>query len=175
MTNIDPAPVQDPILDDRSGQFTERWWRWFDDVERIINTFVSGSVISVNGETGVVTLDAEDIPYDNSTSGLTATDVQDAIDELAGTGIKSRVINTVDATYSVLSTDDIVRCITNSFTVTLPAGTTTGQSFTITNVDIGTITVDVSGGGTISGSLTRSLILNESTTVVADGTNWFEI
>lgn len=41
------------------------------------------AVDSVNGQTGVVELDAEDIPYDNGVSGLTATDVQAAIDELA--------------------------------------------------------------------------------------------
>lgn len=50
-----------------------------------------GSVVSVNGQTGVVQLDAVDIPYDNTTSGLTATEVQAAIDELA---------TAVDATYT---------------------------------------------------------------------------
>lgn len=44
-----------------------------------------GAVSSVNGQTGVVTLDAVDIPYDNTTSGLAATDVQDAIDEIRAT------------------------------------------------------------------------------------------
>jgi trimeric autotransporter adhesin len=42
-----------------------------------------GGVISVNGQTGVVQLDAIDIPYDNTASGLAATEVQGAIDELA--------------------------------------------------------------------------------------------
>lgn len=42
-----------------------------------------GDVISVNGFTGVVTLVAVNIPYDNTVSGLSATDVQGAIDELA--------------------------------------------------------------------------------------------
>lgn len=40
-------------------------------------------VSSVNGQTGVVVLDAGDIGYSNGTSGLSATDVQAAIDELA--------------------------------------------------------------------------------------------
>jgi len=44
-------------------------------------------VISVNGQIGAVQLDAIDIPYDNSTSGLTAVDVQDAIDELAASSV----------------------------------------------------------------------------------------
>jgi hypothetical protein len=41
-----------------------------------------GGVTSVNGHTGVVQLNADDIPYDNSTSDLTATDVQEALDEI---------------------------------------------------------------------------------------------
>lgn len=44
-----------------------------------------GAVSSVNGQTGVVQIDAEDVPYSNTTSGLAATDVQGAIDELAAT------------------------------------------------------------------------------------------
>lgn len=43
-----------------------------------------GAVDSVNGQTGTVQIDAEDVPYDNSTSGLSATDVQGAVDELEG-------------------------------------------------------------------------------------------
>lgn len=42
-----------------------------------------GTITSVNGQTGpVVQLDAVDIPYDNTASGLTATEVQGAIDEI---------------------------------------------------------------------------------------------
>lgn len=41
-----------------------------------------GAVDSVNGQTGVVVLEADDIDYDNLASGLTATDVQAAIDEV---------------------------------------------------------------------------------------------
>src|SRR5690606_38037835 len=41
-----------------------------------------GAVDSVNGQTGVVEIEADDVPYDNTASGLTATDVQAAIDEL---------------------------------------------------------------------------------------------
>ena len=45
-----------------------------------------GAVDSVNGQTGAVVLDAADIDYDNSGSGLSATDVQAAIDEIAAGG-----------------------------------------------------------------------------------------
>lgn len=45
-----------------------------------------GAVDSVNGQTGVVVIEAIDVPYDNAASGLSATEVQGAIDELAASG-----------------------------------------------------------------------------------------
>ena len=46
---------------------------------------IIGAINEINGE--VTGLDAGDVPYDNTTSGLTASNVQSAIDELAqGTG-----------------------------------------------------------------------------------------
>lgn len=51
--------------------------------QKIDNT---DKVSSVNGKTGAVTLEAEDIPYDNTSSGASATDVQAAIDELFAGG-----------------------------------------------------------------------------------------
>lgn len=43
---------------------------------------VNGGVLTVFVSAGTTTIDADDVNYDNSGSGLTATDVQDAIDEL---------------------------------------------------------------------------------------------
>jgi hypothetical protein len=60
------------------------------------SSFIDASgapVQSVNGETGVVDLEADDIAYDNTASGLAATDVQGAIDEVDG-----RVAQIEDAT-----------------------------------------------------------------------------
>ena len=61
--------------------------------------FSGGAVSSVNGQTGAVVLDATDLDYDNSGSGLAATDVQAAIDELAASsgGGGGSVRNTVSA------------------------------------------------------------------------------
>jgi hypothetical protein len=42
------------------------------------------SVVSVNGFTGVVELESNNIPYDNTDSGMAAIDVKEAIDELRG-------------------------------------------------------------------------------------------
>lgn len=51
--------------------------------EWVAETPVAAPVLSVNGQTGVVVLDAADIAYDNSSSSLLADDTQEAIDELA--------------------------------------------------------------------------------------------
>lgn len=68
--------------------------------------------------------DAEDIPYDNGTSGLTATDVQAAIDELeglvAGGGIPETLVNAKGDLIAADAADSVDR---------LPVGTN-GQVLT---------------------------------------------
>lgn len=56
----------------------------------------------------LVTPDAEDVSYDNATSGLTATNVQDAIDEIAGGGGGGGIVSIVAGTgISVDDTDPL--------------------------------------------------------------------
>ena len=62
---------------------------WVED-ESKWNILTPSGVYSFNGRTGAVSpasgdYDASDIDYDNTTSGLTADDVQEAIDEIDGT------------------------------------------------------------------------------------------
>lgn len=45
---------------------------------------LNGTVLTFVGVPGVSSVAAQDVTYDNSGSGLTATDVQDAIDEVTG-------------------------------------------------------------------------------------------
>lgn len=66
---------------------------------------IKGSVLTVLAGGGSSTVIAEDVPYDNTGSGLTATDVQDAIDELKSdipTGFSATAI-TYDNTGSGLT------------------------------------------------------------------------
>lgn len=66
---------------------------------------VKGSVLTVLAGGGSSTIEAQDVDYDNSSSGLTATDVQDAIDELKAdipTGFSASAI-TYDNTGSGLT------------------------------------------------------------------------
>lgn len=50
-------------------------------INQSVLAILNGSVLTVLAG-GVSSVDAEDVAYDNTVSGLTATDVQDAIDEL---------------------------------------------------------------------------------------------
>ena len=54
------------------------------DLEDLTTTVKTDLVAAINEVNGKATPDAGDIDYDNTTSGLTAANVQDAIDELAG-------------------------------------------------------------------------------------------
>ena len=88
---------------------------------------VSGAVSSVNGQTGIVVLDATDLDYDNSGSGLAATDVQAAIDELAagsGGGADRSTVSALSASGSVA----VDYALGDYFTLAL-AGNVSGFTF----------------------------------------------
>jgi hypothetical protein len=80
----------------------------------------------------------------------------------------------VTGTYSILTTDVIVDCTANTFTVTLPTAVgVTGRLYTIKNSGTGVITVATTSSQTIDGSTTAVLqVQNVSITVVSDGANW---
>lgn len=68
-------------------------------------SIASGDVLYFNGSSFVpLTLEAGNIPYDNSTSSLIATDIQAAIDEIAAGSSSSNIYNTngtIDANREV--------------------------------------------------------------------------
>lgn len=78
------------------------------------------------------------------------------------------------ATYPITTSDYIIDCTANTFTVTLPTAVSdTGRTFIIKNSGTGTITVATTSSQTIDGSLTFVLSTQyEAITVVSDGTNW---
>lgn len=64
-------------------------------------------------EGGAITVDAEDVTYDNTTSGLTATDVQDAIDEVEGR------LDTAEAKVAKILFTSAVTALTGATSVTI--------------------------------------------------------
>jgi len=102
-------------------------------------------VDSVNGQTGVVELDASDIDYDNTSSLLTSTAVQGAIDELqakkADVSSMSSNINLYPTTaasdvngyFDMVSSLDDSRY--NSTAVNVPTGLLSGTDILISSLD----------------------------------------
>lgn len=52
-------------------------------INQSVEAILNGSVLTIVGVGGVSSVDANDVTYDNTGSGLVATDVQNAIDEVA--------------------------------------------------------------------------------------------
>lgn len=72
---------------------------------------LNGALLTVLVGGSVPTPDAEDIPYDNSVSGLTATDVQAAIDEVLGDIPANAAALSYDNTVSGLTATDVQNAI----------------------------------------------------------------
>lgn len=86
-------------------------------------------------------VDANDVSYDNTSSGLTATNVQDAIDELAqGGGAGGADLNfTVSGTGTVTSTVGTVNSSSTSVKALLNAGLSIGKIYG--GIVVNTVTV----------------------------------
>ena len=83
-------------------------------------------------------------------------------------------VSSVSATYTVLTSDSVIECTSNTFTLTLPTAVgVNGKTFIIKNSGTGTITIDGDGTETIDDSLTALLSSKyDSITIISNGTNW---
>ena len=105
-----------------------------------VNVKQNGSLTKVGGlYSAVSNLDAEDVLYDNTSSGLTATDVQDAIDEVNGvwTAKVSKLTGDTSVTFSnaaieTTSTLDLYSENTSGTPINYTAVATTSGSATFT-------------------------------------------
>src|SRR5690606_33406772 len=126
-TNNDGSDVQ---FDVRSVEVV------FDAATNVYNFFDStGAVIAS------IDMDASNVAYDNVTSGLTATDVQAALDELANlaSNLTDELIDNGDGTYTHIAVDNTsVTFDTNRVNVAVSGGVYTfldGQGNPITSID----------------------------------------
>ena len=87
-------------------------------------------------------------------------------------GIQTYIQKT--STYAILTTDQIVECISGTFTTTLPTAVgVTGKEYTIINSGTGVITVATTSSQLISGQ--SSIAINyqyQVYTVISNGANW---
>lgn len=121
---------------------------------------------------------ASAILYDNTTSGLVAENVQEAIDEIAGgtapgTGVYTvRVVSLGADDTLVDATSEEYQYIENltggNLDVDTPAAPTTGRHYFITNVSSSNSTVTVTDGGALSEVLAAGAIAD----IIYDGTIW---
>jgi hypothetical protein len=77
-------------------------------------------------------------------------------------------------TYTASSSDFVIDCTANTFTVSLPTAVgITGKQYCIKNSGTGVITVDANGSQTIDGELTRILSVQYGAIwIISDGANW---
>ena len=93
-------------------------------------------------------------------------------------GVVTHPFTTKTANYTVLSTDEIVLCKTNAFTVTLPAAAgVVGLAFTVKNANtvasINSITMATTGAETINGIAPSTIAPLVAYTFFSDGTEWW--
>lgn len=83
-------------------------------------------------------------------------------------------IKSVNETYQILETDCVIKA-SGTFTVTLPSASRAGMNYIIKNISSGVITLATTGGQTIDGASTVEILLQESVSVISDGSNWIII
>ena len=109
---------------------------------------------------------------------LTATKIYFDTDASLSKVSKIGTITTVTNTYTVLTTDEIIICNkSTAFNVTLPEAVI-GQSFTISNIGAGVVTVIAKTGGTadlINGETTQALNQWDSMTIRSYAANRWDI
>ena len=84
-----------------------------------------------------------------------------------------RKITTVNANYTVLTNDDIVRANANTFTITLPTAMgISGKIYQIKNAGGGTVTLEADGSQTIDGQPNFTLAPTDNMVVMSNGVGW---
>lgn len=79
------------------------------------------------------------------------------------------------ANYTITTSDYLVNCTSNSFTITMPtAASITGQRFVVKNTGTGLITINTTSSQTIDGYASGALTVSQyqSITLMSDGSNW---
>jgi len=139
-------------------------------------TVTSVSVVSANGFAGSVATAT-------STPAITLTTTITGIIKGNGTAISAAVAGTdyltpfgytaKTANYTILTTDTVINCTSNSFTLTFPTAVgISGKMFVVKNVGAGIITLAGNGGQTFDGVASPTIPTNTAFILFSDGSNW---
>ena len=109
--------------------------------------------------TNTISLDAIDAKYNNTDSGLTATNVKAAIDELSSIDSRREVLfSSVDVNPAITSKIYAITTGATNKTVTLPASPTKDDELGVSKVDNGIGFVIIDGNGnTVKDSPTQTI------------------
>ena len=128
------------------------------------NKTLIGAINEIAAEIPSGELAADHVTYDNTTSGLTADDVQEAIDELAQAGAPTASAVSYDNTDSGLTADDVQEAIDElaSKSVSVELDTANKEAFTTqagtyTAAKAGVMYFYTSDNGTISGTAFKGI------------------
>jgi hypothetical protein len=124
---------------------------------------------------------ASEIKYDNTSSGLTATQVNDAIDEVQDNVEAIPIFSIASINSNVALNNHTINLVDTSAarTLTLPAPSV-GAHIVIKDssglADTNAITVNPNGAETIDGAASLAISSNySSTSLISNGTHWFII
>jgi len=139
-------------------------------------TVTSFSIVAANGFGGSVA-------NSTTTPALTLTCTVTGVLKSNGTTVSAAVAGTdyltpfgytaKTANYTILTTDTVINCTANSFTLTFPTAVgISGKMFVVKNVGAGIITLAGNGGQTFDGVASPTIPTNTAFILFSDGANW---
>jgi hypothetical protein len=115
-------------------------------INQSVLAILNSGVLTIVGVPGVSSVAAQDVTYDNSGSGLTATDVQDAVDEVANAidvvagNVNTYVSGTILAGNTTITLNDAAILTTSFIDIYFKDKLITPTSVSVTT---GSITIDI--------------------------------
>ncbi len=182
------TPVQGLLVyQSDNGSYNEGFYYYTDSWRYLFNS--SSSVLPVNqGGTGLSNINAGYIPYGSNTTNLASgsnltfisnvlkiTGTANVVGTLNVNGGKINNVTTITGATTLGVSHNIVLCNSSStFTVALPpVSSNVGRTYTIKNINSGTVTINPNSSEQIEGALTYDLLQNKSIIIVSNGSAWY--
>lgn len=183
LNNI-PSPSQGLLVyQNDAATFSEGFYYYSGGSWRYLFSSSTGTLPVSQGGTGLSSVGTGNLIYGasstNFASNTNLTYSSNVLKISSGTlNIDGGLINkvtTISTATTLNATHNIVLCNSSSpFTVNLgQASSNTGRTYTLKNINSGTITIDPNGTEQIEGAATYSLSQNKSVQIVCNGSAWY--